>query len=188
MEMIGVQRGRRIWTAGLVRPAMGVAGTVVAAAMLGAPAVQATPSPARDAQAASCGDTPGDWAGVRLSGTQYHDNDPAKDSLESTFKVGTKTVTWSIILKTFGYGTVDTDAYWVSGPGTIEFSSDLGKGNGNFWRFRLTARACDSGKVTSATVDTYIPPIQFVFTNPTTHYGTWVSRPLRGGVPHLLPG
>jgi hypothetical protein len=161
---------------------MGVAGIVVVAVMLGAPAVQAAPepsSPAPGAPAASCGNDPRDWDGVSLIGTQFHDNDLAKDFSNSIFTFGAKTVDWRMTIKWAKYGTTSTDAYWASGPGTVEFNSDLGKGKGDFWRFRLTAVKCDSsGKVTSATADSYIPPIPFVFTAPTTHYGTAAGEPL----------
>jgi hypothetical protein len=159
---------------------MGVATTVVAAAMLGAPAVQAAPSsPAPGTQAASCGSSPLDWNGVHIIGTQYHDNDPAKDSSNTVLTFGGSTVDWYMTLFYLGYGTTNTDDYWVSGPGTVEFYSDLGKGSGTFWQFRLTAVDCDaSGHVTSATMDSYIPPIPFVFTDPTTHYGTAAGKPL----------
>jgi hypothetical protein len=172
---------------------MGVAGTVVAAVTLGAPAVQAAPAPSSPAQGtlvATCGSDPGDWNGVSVFGSQFHDNDKAKNSSASFFTFGAKTVDWKMTLHWANYGTTDTDAYRVTGPRTVEFNSDLGKGKGDFWRFRLTAVDCDSsGHVTSATADTYIPPIPFVFTAPTTHYGTAAGKPLKVALwrPPTLP-
>jgi hypothetical protein len=158
---------------------MGVAGTVVAAAMLGAPAVQAAPSPAPDpgTQAAPCGHRLEEWQPARFVGTQYHDNDKAKASAWTDINFYPKKVSWSMSFGSTSVGAHLHDDYWLSGPGTVEFYSDRGTGKGEFWRFRLTAVKCgtrrfDEQIVTHVTVDSYIPSTPFLFTNPTTHYGT----------------
>jgi hypothetical protein len=166
----------------------GVTVGVLAALLATAPGAQAapaTPAPALDA-AAGCGDSIDNWKGQGLGGTTYHDNDPGKmASAESTFSfpAGRSTAKWSMKFFNGTSGTTDIDEYRPTGPATIEFSSDVGRGTGGMWRFRLTAISCDdrTGKVTKATADIYIPPTPFdppYAVTPTTHYGTAEGKPL----------
>jgi hypothetical protein len=173
----------RARTTQLTRPASGVAAAALAALLVGSPAAHATPDP--DAQTTGCGDSLENWTGQTLTGIQHWDNDPAYATADSTFAFPANnshranwTMYWPIYLRT--RGTTDTDKYRPTGPGTIEFNSDLGFGKGEMWRFRLTAVKCNpADKVVAATANTYIPPWTSPFIEPVTHYGTAKGKPLQ---------
>jgi hypothetical protein len=156
------------------------------AALLAAPGAQAapaTPTPAPDA-AAGCGDSLENWKGQTLSGTTYLNKSLRLRRAKSNFSFPTdrNTATWSMAFQNGTSGTKEIDEYRPTGPGTIEFNSDMGRGTGGMWRFRLTAIACDgTGKVTKATANIYIPPTPLdppYSAHPTTHYGTTDGNPL----------
>jgi hypothetical protein len=173
----------RARTAQLTLPTSGVAAAVLATLLVGAPAAHAAPE--SDAQAAKCGDSLENWTGQTLSGIQHRDNnsDHARPA-ESTFTFPSDNghrANWNMKFRGLfdPKGTINTDAYWLNGPGTVEFKSDLGTGKGDMWQFRLTAVAYDgAGKVIAATANTYFP-IWYPFLQPVNHYGTADGEPLK---------
>jgi hypothetical protein len=173
----------RAQTTQLARPASGIAASVLAALLVGAPAAHAAPAP--DNQVPRCGDSLDNWTAQTLAGMQYHDNKTSGSKAPSTFAFPSNNghrVNWDMSFPAHigRKGTTDTDEYRSTEPGTIEFNSDLGTGKGDMWRFRLTAIACGwDGKVLSATANTFIPPFSAPpFLTPVTHYGTAYTKPL----------
>jgi hypothetical protein len=176
----------RAQTAQLTLPVSGVAVAVLATLLVGAPAAHAAPTP--DNQVAGCGDSVENWTGQTLTGFQYHDNDMERDVIPSvstfTFPAKKFIANWNMFWRDpiGNRGTANTDEYRLTGPSTIEFSSDLGTGKGDMWQFRLTAVECNpAGKVVAATANTYFPPFHYPFKTPVTHYGTAAGYPLRLG-------
>jgi hypothetical protein len=156
---------------------------VLAALLVGAPAAHAAPAP--DNQVAGCGDSLENWTDQTLTGIQRWNNGPSNDKADSTFtfpRNNGRRANWKMYWPTYlrSRGTTGIDEYRPTGPGTIEFNSDLGFGKGDMWRFRLTAVECNpAGKVIVATANTYIPPWTSPFVEPVTHYGSAAGEPLK---------
>jgi hypothetical protein len=172
----------RARTTQLARPASTIVAAVLAALLVGAQAAHA--APASDNQVAECGDSLESWIGQTLAGMQYWDNDSSSSKAPSTFSFPSNNghrANWTMSFPAgMGRkGTTDTDEYRSTGPRTIEFSSDLGTGKGDMWRFRLTAIACNwDRKVALATANTDIPPWSVPPFFAVTHYGTAYTKPL----------